>query len=148
MADLITNRKAFHDFEVLEKIEAGIALAGTEVKSCRERNLNLTDAYAQVVGPDMWLYNVHISEYSHGNRFNHKPDRPRRLLLHKGQIRKLGATTQQQGYTLVPLRLYLVHGKIKVELGLCRGRQKADKREALKSREAKRDIQRAMRSRG
>lgn len=144
MADLVQNRKAFHDYEVVEKIETGVVLTGTEVKSCRAHDISLTDAHARIDNGEVWLYNVHISPFKQGNLNNHEPRRPRKLLVHKAEIRKLLMATQKKGLTLVPLSFYLKRGRIKVGLGLCRGRTRSDKREVLKKRQANRDIEKAM----
>ena len=145
--NLAKNRKAYHDFHVLETVEAGIALTGTEVKSCRARGISLQDAYAQVVHGDMVLLNAHISPYAQGNRQNHEPLRARRLLLHQSEIRRLRQQIEQKGLTVVPLACYLKRGRIKVALGLCQGKNKGDKRQAIRRREDQLLIQRAMRSR-
>ena len=139
-----TNRKAFHDYHILESIEAGIALTGTEIKSIRAGRVNLRDGYARVQGREAWLYNVHISPYDQGNRYNHEPTRPRKLLLHRGEIGRLAGKSQEQGLTLVPLRIYERRGHAKVELAVVRGKRQYDKREAIAEREAKRDIDRAV----
>jgi SsrA-binding protein len=141
------NRKAFHEYEVLERFEAGIRLSGTEVKSIRAGQVNLTGSYAQVEGGQLILREAHISPYEHGNRFNHTPVRPRRLLMHRREILRLQEQTGQKGYTLVPLSLYLKHGLIKVELGLCRGKVLHDKREAIRSKTMDREAERAIRAR-
>lgn len=139
------NRKARHDYFVEETFEAGIALQGTEVKSLRAGRVNLRDGYAQVVGGELFLENVHISPYVQANRFNHDPLRRRKLLMHKREIRRLHAALREKGYTLVPLRLYFKRGRAKVELGLARGKKLYDKRADIASRDAQRDIARAMR---
>jgi SsrA-binding protein len=140
-----TNRKAFHDYAIEEKLEAGIALTGTEVKSLREGRANLRDSYASVDNGVVRLHNCHISPYSHGNIMNHEPLRPRTLLLHKKEIRKLIGQTQQKGLTLVPLRIYFSkRGYAKVELALARGKREYDRRETIKRREAGREMERAM----
>lgn len=140
-----TNRKAFHDYHIEEKLEAGIALKGTEVKSLREGRVNLRDSYASVDRGEMILHNCHISPYSHGNIMNHDPLRPRKLLLHRKEINKLLGKTQQKGLTLVPLRIYFSpRGHAKVEVALARGKKQYDRREALKEREAGREVERAM----
>ncbi len=143
--DLARNKKAFHDYEVLEKLEVGIELKGTEVKSCRQHNISLQEAYAKVENGEVFLMNCNISPYESGNRFNHDPRRTRKLLLHKAEIRKLKRQTQEKGLTLVPLSMYLKRGKVKMGLGICRGKTKGDKRETLKRKEANRDMQRAIR---
>ncbi len=141
---LATNKKAFHNYFILDKLEAGIALLGTEVKSIREGRINLKDSYALVRSGETFLQNCHISPYSHGNRENHDPLRPRKLLLHHQEIRKLIGKTQEKGLTLVPLRVYLRRGKIKVELGLARGKKLYDKRETERRKEAERESRAAM----
>ena len=140
MSDLARNKKAFFDYQVLEKYEAGIALQGTEVKSCKNRSINFTDAYAQIVKGEVLLYNVHISTYKYGHQQNHEPMRVRKLLLHKREIRKLAMMCQQKGLTLIPLALYLKHGLVKVSLGVCRGKHKADKRESMKKAEVQKSL--------
>ncbi len=140
-----TNRKAFHDYAIEEKLEAGIALEGTEVKSLREGQANLRDSYATVDGRRVVLHHCHISPYSHGNIMNHDPLRPRVLLLHKKEIRRLIGQTQQKGLTLVPLRIYFSpQGYAKVELAVARGKKAYDRRETIKQREAGREMERAM----
>lgn len=142
-----TNKKAFHDYFIMEKFEAGIALLGTEVKAIREGRLNLKDSYALVQGGEAYLFNCHISPYSHGNRENHEPTRTRKLLLHQKEIKKLIGKTQEKGLTLVPLRVYLKRGKIKVELGVARGKKLIDKRETVRRKEADREARAAMKYR-
>ncbi|HEX3204264.1 MAG TPA: SsrA-binding protein SmpB [Nitrospiraceae bacterium] len=140
-----TNRKAFHDYSIEEKLEAGIVLRGTEVKSLREGKVNLRDSYASVEHGEAILHNCHISPYSHGNIMNHDPLRPRKLLLHRKEINKLLGKTQQKGLTLVPLRIYFSkRGQAKVEIALAKGKKQYDRREAIKSREAGREVERAM----
>jgi len=142
-----TNKKAFHDYAILEKLEAGIVLMGTEVKAIREGRLNLKDSYALIQGEEAFLFNCHISPYSHGNRENHEPTRTRKLLLHQKEIRKLIGKTQEKGLTLVPLRVYLKRGKIKIELGVARGKKLIDKRETERRKEADREARAAMKYR-
>ena len=142
-----TNKKAFHEYFILEKLEAGIALLGTEVKAIREGRLNLKDSYALVQGGEAFLFNCHISPYSHGNRENHDPTRSRKLLLHEREIRKLIGKTQEKGLTLVPLRVYLKRGRIKVELGVARGKKFFDKRETERRKEADQEAKAAMKRR-
>lgn len=144
---MAANKKAFHDYFILEKIEAGIVLQGTEVKSIREGRLNLKDSYAAVRRGEAFLFNCHISPYSHGNRENHDPTRARKLLLHMREIRRLIGKTQEKGLTLVPLRVYLKRGKIKVELGVARGKKLIDKRETERRKEADREARAAMKER-
>jgi SsrA-binding protein len=142
---LSTNRKAFYDFAIEEKVEAGIVLVGTEVKALREGRLNLRDSYAAIINGKAILHNCHIGTYSHGNQMNHDPLRPRTLLLHKKEIERLQAKVQQKGLTLVPLRLYFNdRGRVKLELALARGKKTYDRRETIKKREAGREIDRAM----
>lgn len=138
------NRKAYHDYFIDEVYEAGIALVGTEVKSIRTGKVSLRDSYAEVVGGEVFLQNMHISPYDKGNRFNHDPRRQRRLLLHKREIRRLLGQTTQKGYTLIPLRLYFKRGKVKVELALARGKKLYDKRRDLAKRDAQREVARAI----
>ena len=140
-----TNKKAFHDYFIEETWEAGIALKGTEVKSLREGKVSLRDSYARIEGGEAFLH-CHISPYSHGNILNHEPDRKRKLLLHREELNRLLGQTQQKGYTLVPLKIYFKKGKAKVEIGLARGKQAPDKRETLKRKEAKREIDRAIKA--
>lgn len=138
------NRRAFHEYHIFDRIECGIVLTGTEVKSLRENSANLEEAYARVNDGEVWLHGSDIPEYSMGNRLNHKPKRPRKLLLHRREIAKFADKAGQQGYTLVPLRIYFKHGIAKIELAVARGKQLHDKRQALKDAESKRDIRRAM----
>ena len=141
------NRRARHDYELLEKVEAGLVLTGTEVKSLRNGKANLEDAYAEVNDGEAWLVGCDIPEYVQGNRENHLPKRPRKLLLHKREIAKLDSRTTEKGITLIPLSIYFKKGMAKVELSLAKGRKTFDKREAIKKQDAKRDIDRAMRRR-
>jgi SsrA-binding protein len=141
---LVTNRQAFHDYNILETVEAGVALAGTEVKSIRAGNANLRDAYARAQQGEIWLWNAHIAPFEQGNRWNHEPRRPRRLLLHTREIGRLMRKAGESGYTLVPLRLYDRHGKIKLELALARGKRQYDKRAAISERETRREIERTI----
>ena len=143
-----SNRKAFHNYSIEEKIEAGLILKGTEVKSLREGRVNLREAYATVAQGKAVLHNCHIGEYSHGNIMNHEPLRTRSLLLHKKQIQKLTGQVQQKGLTIVPLRIYFnLRGTAKIELGLARGKKYYDRRESAKKREAGREMERAMKAR-
>ena len=141
------NRKAFHDYFVEDRYEAGIELSGTEVKSIRAGTLNLKDAYCTVKEGEMWLHSMHISPSEKGNIFNKDPVRPRRLLMHKREIRKLHALVKQDGYALVPLSVYFKDARVKIEVGLCRGKKNYDKREALARREAGREMDRAVKQR-
>ena len=142
--NLVTNRQALHDYHILETVEAGIVLRGTEVKSLREGKVQLRDSYASVDHGEVFLHHCHISPYSHGNLMNHDPDRARKLLLHRKEINKLLGKTQQKGLTLVPLRLYDKNGKIKLELALGKGKRQYDKRAAIAERESKREIERTI----
>jgi SsrA-binding protein len=140
-----TNRKAYHDYFIEEKFEAGIVLKGTEVKSLRDRRVNLQDSYADVKEGEVFLHHCHISPYSHGNMMNHDPIRTRKLLLHRKEINKLLGKTQQKGLTLIPLRIYFSErGQVKVELGLAKGKKQHDRRESIKAREAGREVERAI----
>ncbi|MCA9678066.1 MAG: SsrA-binding protein SmpB [Kofleriaceae bacterium] len=141
-----TNRRATHDFHVHERIEAGIVLVGSEVKSLREAKVTLTDGFAQVAKGEVWLEGMTINEYAWANRFNHEVRRRRKLLLHKDEIKKLTVKTQLRGYTLVPLSLYFKNGKVKVELGLVTHKKHQDKRQASKEADAKREMDRAMKA--
>jgi SsrA-binding protein len=143
--EVATNRKAYHDYFIDEKIEAGIVLSGTEIKSVRDGRVNLRDAFARIENGEAWLWNAHISVYDHAGRyFNHTPTRSRKLLLHKDEIRRLAMKTNAKGLTLVPLRMYLKKGRAKVEVGLARGKKLYDKRDALAEREANREIERTI----
>lgn len=142
------NRKARHDYHIDDRYEAGLVLTGTEVKSLREGRASLVDGYAAVKEGEVWLHNVHIPEYTQGTWTNHEPRRARKLLLHRDQIRKLNAKTQESGLTIVPLALYFKDGYAKVEIGVARGKKSYDKRHSLAEREAKRDADRAMARRG
>lgn len=141
------NRKARHEYEVLDTYEAGIALQGTEVKSLRQGKANLKDSYAIVESGEVFLHHLHISPYEPGSRYNHEPERPRKLLLHRGEIRRLIGKTQQQGLTLVPLRVYFRQGKVKVELALARGKKQFDRRQELARRQAQREVERVLKGR-
>ena len=141
------NRKARHDFHIHEVFEVGMVLTGTEVKSLRAGKANLKDSFALVRDGEISLHNMHISPYEEGNRFNHEPLRIRKLLMHKAEIIKLFSQTKEKGYTLVPLKLYFVHGLVKVELALATGKKLYDKRRSIAEKSAKRDIDRAMKMR-
>jgi SsrA-binding protein len=134
------NRKARYDYLIEETLEAGLMLAGTEVKSCRNGKVSLTDSYAVVRDGEAWLLQCHISPYSHGNRANHDPVRPRKLLLHKEEVERLGAKVSQEGRTLVPTRLYFKHGLAKAEIAVARGKKSHDKRQATAQRDAERSM--------
>ena len=137
------NRKARHDYTVLETIECGIVLTGTEVKSVRHAEVSLSGAYAAVLGDELWLLGADIAAYRFGNRFNHEPKSRRKLLVHAKEVRDLKLRTEAKGLTLVPLKVYLKGGRVKVALGVCRGKQAHDKREALREKAIKRDLERA-----
>lgn len=141
------NKKARHDYTILETYEAGIVLQGTEIKSIRNRRVNLKDGFVRVRNQEAFLYNVHISSYEQGNLFNHDPLRTRKLLLHKKQIKKLAEEQKQSGVTIVPLKIYLKDGFAKVLIGVAKGKKQYDKREALKEKDMKRDIQRTLKNR-
>ena len=139
------NRKAFHDYFVEEKLECGIALFGTEVKSIRQGRINLKESWAQIRKGEIWVEGMHISPYEQGNIFNRDPLRARKLLLHRSEIRKLDGLVMRQGYTLIPLELYFRDGRVKVQLGLCKGKQLHDKRDSLAKRDSDREIRRVLR---
>ena len=143
--DVAVNRRAYHDYFVDEKYEAGIALTGPEVKSLRSGRCNLRDGFVRIDGNEAWLENVNISPYTQANLMNHEPMRPRKLLLHRKEISSLIGKVRQKGYTLIPLRVYFSRNHAKVEVGLARGKKQYDKREAIAERDAKRDIARVMR---
>lgn len=143
--DVAVNRRASHDYEILERVEAGISLTGSEIKSIRQGKVSLQEAYARPERGEIWLHGAHIAEYGPAAQFGHQPRRPRRLLLHRAQVRHLSREVEARGLTLVPLRMYLKDGLAKVELALGRGRRQYDKREAIAKREANRDIERALR---
>ena len=142
---IATNREARHEYFVLEALETGVELKGTEVKSLRAGGVNLKDSWADIDDGELIAKGIHISPYEQGNIFNKDPDRPKRLLMHKREIRKLHALVKQDGYTLVPLSVYFKNAKVKVEVGLCKGKKTYDKREAVAKRDAKREMDRAMR---
>jgi len=141
------NRRARHNFDILETYEAGLVLRGTEVKALREGRADLKESYARVEGNEAWLLGCHISPYAQGNRANHDPLRPRKLLLHRAQITRLLGKVMEKGLTLVPLRLYFKEGRAKVELGLAKGRKTLDKRQVIREREERREMDRAIRER-
>ena len=143
--DVAVNRRAYHEYFIDEKYEAGVMLTGTEVKSVRNGRTNLRDGYVRIDNGEAWLENVHISPYAQGNLMNHEPLRPRKLLLHRKEISSLIGKVKQRGYTLIPLRVYFSRNHAKVEVGLARGKREYDKREAIAEREAKREIARAVR---
>ena len=138
------NRKAYHDYHILESIEAGIVLKGTEIKSIRSGRVNIRDAYAKPEGGELWLYNSHIAAYQPGSYQNHEPDRPRKLLLHRDQIQYLSGVVNKKGLTIAPLKLYLKRGIVKLELGVAKGKRVYDKREVIARREADREMERSL----
>lgn len=140
------NRQAFHNYEIIQKIECGLALSGTEVKSLREGHVSFADSFATIQGSELFLYNLNIAEYKMGNRFNHLATRKRKLLAHRHEIRKLKSAVEQRGFTLVPLGMHWKRGFAKVEIGVARGKQLHDKRDSIKKREQQRDVQRTMRN--
>jgi SsrA-binding protein len=141
-----TNKQARHDYFVTDTYEAGMVLRGTEVKSLREGRANLKDSYAQIKDGELFLVNCHISPYSFGNQFNHDPTRPRKLLLHKREIRRLIGKVAEKGFTLIPLKIYFKNGIAKVELGLAKGKKVYDKREDMKARDAQREVEKALKN--
>ncbi|HUE68936.1 MAG TPA: SsrA-binding protein SmpB [Candidatus Acidoferrum sp.] len=143
--DVAVNRRAYHDYFIDEKYEAGVMLTGTEIKSVRSGRANLRDGFVRIDSNEAWLENVHISPYAQGNVMNQEPVRPRKLLLHRKEISSLIGKVKQKGYTLIPLRVYIARNRAKVEIGLARGKRQYDKREAIAARDAKREIERAMR---
>lgn len=138
------NRRAFHEYTISERLECGVVLTGTEVKSLRAGSASLEDAYAKLEDGEVWMLGSDIPEYAMGNRMNHKPKRPRKLLLHRREINKFAGKASERGYTLVPLRLYFKRGRAKVELAVARGKQLYDKRQALKKADAQRELRRAL----
>jgi len=144
---IASNRKAHHNFEILDTYEAGLVLRGTEVKALRDGRADLKESYARIEREEAWLLGCHISPYAQGNRANHDPLRPRKLLLHRGGISRLLGKIMEKGLTLVPLRLYFKEGRVKVELGLARGRKTLDKRQVIREREERREMDREIRSR-
>src|SRR5438045_3228844 len=143
-----TNRRARHEYEILETVEAGLVLRGTEVKSLRDGGVNFKDSYATIRNGEGWLIGCHINPYSHGTDANHDPERDRKLLLHRREIERLTGKVAERGLTLIPLRLYFKGGRAKLEIGLARGKKLHDKRATLRERESKREMEKAVRSRG
>jgi len=141
---IVRNKRAFHEYEIFDRIECGLKLVGTEVKSLRDGYVTLDESYAKIDGSEVWLIDSEIPEYTMGNRLNHKPKRPRKLLLHKSEIEKFAGKASQRGFTLVPLRLYFKDVRAKVEIAVARGKQMHDKREAHRKADAEREIARAM----
>jgi SsrA-binding protein len=144
---ITVNRKAYHDYHILESLEAGIVLTGTEIKSIRAGRVNIRDAYARPEDGELWLCNAHIAAYEAGSHYNHEPNRPRKLLLHRRQIDELIGMATQRGLTLVPLKLYITRGIAKLELGVARGKKQYDKRETMARRDTDREIERALKAR-
>ncbi len=142
---IYNNKRANFDYELLEKFEAGLALTGTEIKSIRANQVSLQQSYVQARGDELWLLEANIAQYVHGNRENHEPKRPRKLLLHRREINRILANLTQKGLTVVPTRLYLKNGRAKVEIALARGKRKFDKREDIAKRDADRQVERALR---
>jgi len=142
--ELVRNRRAFHDYEILETYEAGIALVGTEVKSLRDHGGNLAEAYVRIIHGELWLIGASIAPYRFGNIYNHEERRERKLLMHKNEIKKLKEAVQQKGLTLVPLSLYLKEGRVKIKIGRAKGKKHHDKRRAITEREKKREMDRAI----
>ena len=144
---IVENRRARHDFHLLDKVEAGVVLAGTEVKALRDGKSTLQQAYAEVRDGEAWLVGLHIPEYGQGNRANHEPDRPRKLLMHRREIDRLYAQVREKGLTLIPTRLYFKDGRVKAEIAVARGKELRDKRRDVADRDAKRQIERELKSR-
>ena len=144
---LAKNRRAFHEYEVEEKLECGVVLEGTEVKSIRQRKFSFSDSYGRIRNDELWLIGLHVAEYSQGNIHNHEPLRDRKLLVHRDEMKRLRRRVDERGYTLVPLSLYLKGDVIKVEMGLCKGKKLYDKRQQLKQKAQKRDAERELRGR-
>ncbi|PIU55053.1 MAG: SsrA-binding protein [Chloroflexi bacterium CG07_land_8_20_14_0_80_51_10] len=144
---ITVNRKAYHDYLIEDSMEAGLVLTGTEIKSIRQGQVNIRDAYARPENGELWLLNCHIAQYKEGNRYNHEPTRPRKLLLHKREIAGLSSDVARKGLTLVPLKLYLKNGHAKVEIGLAKGKKLHDKRRSIIQRETERELAQAVKSR-
>ncbi len=144
---VINNKKAYHNFNIFEKYDAGIVLTGTEIKSIRAGKVNLKDSFAKIEKGEVWLYSVHISPYEKGNRYNHEPERTRKLLLTKKEIIKMTNKIKQEGYTIVPLKIYFSKGWAKVQIGLAKGKKLHDKRESTAKRDVKRQIERTIKGR-
>lgn len=145
--EIIRNKKALFDYEIIERYEVGIVLVGTEVKSLREKNVTITESFASFKGDELYLVNLNIARYHFGNRNNHEPNRSRKLLMHKKELRKIFGKAKEQGFTLVPIRLYFSKGRVKLELGLGRGKKNYDKRHVLKQKTLDREMQRDIRNR-
>ena len=138
------NKKAYFNYTIEESVECGLVLQGTEIKSVREGRISFPDAFAEVIKNEVWLKNVHIAEYVYSSIFNHDPDRPKKLLLHKDEIKRLSRKVEEKGYTLIPLEFYLKNGRRKIRLGICKGKKQFDKRADIKERDIKRDMQREL----
>lgn len=138
------NKKAHFNYTIEESVECGLVLQGTEIKSVQEGRISFPDAFAEVIKNEVWLKNVHIAEYVYSSIFNHDPDRPKKLLLHKDEIKRLSRKVEEKGYTLIPLEFYLKNGRIKIRLGICKGKKQFDKRADIKERDIKRDMQREL----
>ncbi len=141
------NKKAYYDYHVDDTLECGISLQGTEVKSIKDNRFSFSDSYARIRDDELWLIGLHISVYPFGNIFNHEPDRDRKLLVHRQEIKRLRRRVDEKGFTLIPLKFYLKRGLVKLELGICKGKKTYDKREAIKARDQKRDAEREFRDR-
>lgn len=139
------NRKARFDYTIDDSIECGVVLQGTEVKSVKEGKISFPDSFAEIIKDEVWIKNFHISEYVYSSIFNHNPDRPKKLLLHREQIKRLQRKVEEKGYTLIPLSFYLKEGRLKVSLGICKGKKQFDKRNTIKDRDNQRDMQREFR---
>lgn len=144
---IATNKKARFNYSVEESIECGVVLEGTEVKSVKAGSISFPDAFAEIINNEVWIRGLHISEYSYSSVFNHNPDRPKKLLLHKDEIKRLIRKTEEKGFTLIPLDFYLKNGRLKINLGLCKGKKLFDKRADIKDRDVKRDMEREFRNR-
>ena len=144
---IVDNRRARHEYHLSDRVEAGLVLSGTEVKSLRGGQATMQQAYAEVRAGEAWLVGLHVPEYTEGNRSNHDPDRPRKLLLHRKEIERLASSVAEKGFTLVPTRLYFKDGRVKVELALAKGKDVRDKRRTIADRDAKRQIERALKAR-
>jgi SsrA-binding protein len=141
------NRKARFDYFIEDTYECGVVLEGTEVKSVRNGNISFPDSFGEIINGEVWIKNFHISEYSFSSIFNHDPDRPKKLLLHKEEIKRIARKVDNKGYTLIPIEVYLKDGRVKIALGICKGKKQFDKRAAIKDRDIKRDLQREFRER-
>lgn len=143
---IVDNRRARHDYHLTDRVEAGLVLVGTEVKVLRDGKATLQQAYAEIKNGEAWLVGLHVPEYGHGNRANHEPDRPRKLLLHRRELERMEASVQQKGFTLVPTKLYFKDGRVKVEIALAKGKDVRDKRRDIAAREARRDVERELKA--